>query len=359
MTTWPDHRGRAARALARVDAPALVVHSPANVRYLTGFTGSNGSVLVAAGELVLVTDGRYVDQAAQECPQASVVVGRDTLRGAVAHAREHHGARVALEAEHVSLAAYDRLAAAFPGTELVPTTDVVESLRRCKDGGERDLIARACATIGEAVEAVAADVRPGLTERRVARRLEELLVELGADGDAFPSIVAGGPNSAIPHHQPTDRELHPGDLLKIDAGALVRGYCSDLTRMFVVGAEPTPEQRDLHEAVAASAAAARDLLAPGVSAADLDAAARAALAAAGLADRFTHGLGHGVGLEIHEAPMLSAAAPVTIEVGDVLTIEPGAYLPGFGGVRIEDTLAVTDTTVDCLTPVTRELRRVG
>lgn len=362
---WPDHRARAGAVLARVDAGALVVNDPCNVRYLTGFTGSNGAAVVSSDGLVLVTDGRYLDQAAAECPAAEIVQAREVLSAGVRVALDRSGDPVAIEAEHVSIAAHRRLASTFPGVDLHLASGAVEQQRRRKDSGERTLIARACALVGEAVTTTAAEVRPGMTERRVASRLEELLLDLGADGLGFEPIVAGGPNSAIPHHQPSTRELQPGDLLKIDAGALVDGYRSDLTRMFVVGAQPTARQLELHSVVAAAAAAARDALAPGVPVETVVAASTTVLAEAGCADRFTHGLGHGVGLEIHEAPLLAAGVAGTIEAGDVLTIEPGVYFPGFGGVRIEDTLAVTGApdgssrVVECLTTVTRELRRVG
>lgn len=345
-------------ALAHFDVGALVISSPVNVRYLTGFTGSNASVLLTETDSILVTDGRYIDQARTEASDLVVLRARETDSEAVSEAVRLGAARIALEAEHVSWADHDALSAAT-ASRLIPTRGVVEKLRRHKDPDELQLIAEACRIICAALERLLVQIRPGLTERAVARRLAEYMLDLGADDVAFETIVAGGPNTAIPHHTPTDRPLGVGDLLKIDAGALFHGYHSDVTRTFVVGADPTPEQRRLHTAVAEAAAAARAVVAPGVPVAAADGAAREVLRAAGLEDNYTHGLGHGVGLQIHEAPMLGHRMTDTIAQGDVLTIEPGAYVPGFGGVRVEDTLAISADGSECLTPLARELIRLG
>lgn len=363
MTHMPDHpyaqrQQRLREALAdAVGAQFLVVSDLVNVRYLSGFTGSNASLLIMPDDVALVTDGRYVDQAAAETT-IRVVVGRDTVPVAVAEAAGHDAAQVALEADHVSWAQWDRLRQEI-AVELLPTRHLVEGLRRCKDPGEVELLRTACSIISTVLESLVTEIRPGLSERHIARRLQDLVYEHSGDGLAFDTIVASGPHSAIPHHDPTDRIVEMGDLLKIDCGALYHGYHSDLTRTFVVGAAPTPEQQSLYDAVAQAAAAARDLVSAGTPVADADAAARAVLTEAGFGERFTHGLGHGVGLQIHEAPMLGRGMPDTMEPGDVLTIEPGAYVPGFGGVRVEDTLAVTDDGAECLTTVTRELIRLG
>ncbi len=345
-------------AVAAAGAECLIVSDLINIRYLCGFTGSNGALLILPDSVTLVTDGRYVDQAAAEAGTATVVLGRDTVPAALHEAIRNGAERVALEAEHVSWAQWDRIQQHVPG-DLIPTRLLVERLRRHKDASEVESIRTACDIICTVLTQLMTEIRPGQTEREIARRLQSLVYELGGDGLAFDTIVATGPHSAIPHHQPTDRVVAAGDLLKIDSGALYRGYHSDLTRTFVVGADPTPEQTSLYDAVAAAAADARALVAPGAPVAGADAAARAALTEAGYGERFTHGLGHGVGLQIHEAPMLGRDLPDTMASGDVLTIEPGAYVPGFGGVRVEDTLAVTEDGAQCLTTVTRELIRLG
>lgn len=335
----------------------MLVTDLANIGYLTGFTGSNAAVVLTADTAVLITDGRYQHAAAEQCPGLPVVDDRDAAGGALAWAGQRTGAEVAFEAEHVSFAEYQRWRQRFTELRLVPTIGLVEQQRRRKDAAELGVLTRACTITTEAIGALAADVRPGVTERWLARRFAERVLDLGGDGLAFDPIIAAGPNSAIPHHRPTDRPLAAGDLLTIDAGAKLDGYHADCTRCFVVGAPPTTEQRELFDAVATAAAQARAALAIDVGSRELDAAARAALGR--FEPHFRHGLGHGVGLAIHEAPMLGAQSTATIAHGDVLTIEPGAYLPGFGGVRIEDTLAVAESGITCLTGAARDLIRLG
>ena len=229
-------------------------------------------------------------------------------------------------------------------------------MREIKDAGEIALLRLAC----EAADAALADLveggglRPGRTEREVGRELESLMLDHGADGVSFETIVATGANSAIPHHRPTDAVLAAGDFVKIDFGALVCGYHSDMTRTFVL-APAAQWQLDLYELVAAAQRAGREAVKPGVALRDVDAASRRVIADAGYADNFTHGLGHGVGLEIHEAPGISASAAGTLLAGSAVTVEPGVYLPDRGGVRIEDTLVVGETAPDLLTQFPKEL----
>ena len=217
----------------------------------------------------------------------------------------------------------------------------MEALREVKDAGELALLRLAC----EAADAALSDLldrgglRPGRTEREVARELEALMLDHGADAVSFETIVAAGPNSAIPHHRPTDAVLATGDFVKIDFGALVAGYHSDMTRTFVLG-KAADWQQEIYQLVADAQRAGREALAPGVGLRDVDAAARDLIADAGYAEQFGHGLGHGVGLEIHEAPGIGATSAGTLLAGSVVTVEPGVYLPGRGGVRIEDTLVV-------------------
>jgi Xaa-Pro aminopeptidase len=265
-------------------------------------------------------------------------------------------ARLGFESHVVTIDGYDTIARAAGDAELVRASGHIEALREIKDDGEKALLRLAC----EAADAALADLvergglRPGRTERQVARELEALMLDHGADGPSFETIVAAGANSAIPHHRPTAAVLARGDFVKIDFGALIAGYHSDTTRTFVL-CQAAQWQHDIYELVATAQRAAREALAPGVACKDVDAAARTLIADAGYADNFGHGLGHGVGLEIHEAPGLGAASSGTLQTGAAVTVEPGVYLPDRGGVRIEDTLIVDDKGPELLTRFTKEL----
>ncbi len=233
------------------------------------------------------------------------------------------------------------------------------SLRKVKDDYELACLREACAVGDRALAALLPWIGVGRTEREVARRLENLMLDLGGDALSFETIVATGPHSSIPHHQPTLRPVAAGDFLKLDFGAEVAGYHADMTRTLVVGAEPDAWQRETYDLVAAAQAAGRAALAPGVDVADVDRAARSVIEDAGLGDRFPHGLGHGVGLQIHEDPFMGSGGTGTLEAGIPVTVEPGVYHPGRGGVRIEDTLVVTHGVPELLTTTTKELLVVG
>jgi Xaa-Pro aminopeptidase len=363
-----DHAARRARlvaTLAQEELDALLVTALLNVRYLSGFTGSNAALLVTrelAGHAVMATDGRYVTQAGTQSADLDLVVDRACAPALVAWAVKHGLRRVGIEARTVTLAVLDVLrtaASEVPGLALVPLDAAVESLRTIKDDAELSLIAQACAISDQALSELWGTVAVGRTERDVAHELEHRMHVHGAEAPAFATIVAGGPHSAIPHHQPTDRPLERGDLLKIDFGARVGGYHADMTRTVVVGAPPAPWQQEIHDLVAAAQRAGRDALAPGAAAVDVDAAARTVIAQAGHGSDFPHGLGHGVGLQIHEAPMIGATADGRVQCRVPVTVEPGVYLPGRGGVRIEDTLIVRDGGPQLLTTATRELLVLG
>jgi Xaa-Pro aminopeptidase len=349
-----DVRGRLPRLQAALDAApgapaALLVTHLTNIRYLTGFTGSAALLLVPnAGEAVLVTDGRYAEQAAAEVERAgapaqvrigrTVAAQRDVVRAAAAGR-----ATVALEADHVSWADQRRYAAEwFDGAELVPADGPVERLRLVKDAGEIARIQLACEVADAALATVAPLLEDQPTERSFARALDEE-VRAGADDLSFDTIVASGPNGSRPHHDPTDRTILEGDLVVIDFGALVDGYHSDMTRTFAVGGASalSEDQRRMVAVVAEAQAAGVAAVAPGVPTRRIDEACRSVIAAAGWGDAFVHGTGHGVGLDIHEAPAVSGTADATLAPGHVVTVEPGVYLPGHGGVRIEDTVVVT------------------
>ncbi|RZS89406.1 Xaa-Pro aminopeptidase [Motilibacter rhizosphaerae] len=355
----PETRRDALRAvLAERGVDAALVTAPADVRYLSGFTGSNGALLVAAdGTDRLATDGRYLEQAAGQSPGLEVLPARAVAAALVAAA----AGTVAYQAQHVTVALHaDLVAAGEDRVELVELGPAVEELRRVKDDAELALLRTACEVTDAALADLLDSVHVGDTERALALRLETRFRELGADGAAFASIVAGGPHSAVPHHEPTDRPLAAGDLLKVDCGARWAGYCADTTRTVVVGAAPAGWQQEVHDVVRAAQRAGLDAVRPGAAARDVDAAARSVVEGAGWGERFVHGLGHGVGLEVHEAPLLAASSSGRIDARVPVTVEPGVYLPGSGGVRIEDVCVLLDDASRVeLTGTGRELRRVG
>jgi Xaa-Pro aminopeptidase len=341
----------------------MLVTDLINVRYLSGFTGSNAALLVFADgeDAVLATDGRYRTQAAQQAPDLEVAIERACGRYLAGRAASGSAQRVGFESHVVTVDGFDALAAAAGSTELVRASHTVEALREIKDAGEVALLRLAC----EAADAALANLiergglRPGRTERDVGRELEALMLDHGADGVSFETIVAAGANSAIPHHRPTDAVLADGDFVKIDFGALVGGYHSDMTRTFVLGTA-ADWQLEVYQLVSEAQRAGRMALAAGAGLSDVDAAARDVIVEAGHGEHFGHGLGHGVGLQIHEAPGIGATATGTLLAGSVVTVEPGVYLTDRGGVRIEDTLVVADGgEPELLTRFPKELTIVG
>lgn len=357
--THSQRRVRLAARMASQELDALLVSDLVNVRYLSGFTGSNAGLLVFAADTpaVLATDARYRTQAGRQAPDLELAVVRACGRHLVELAAAAGARRIGFESHVVTVDGHrilvetlEGVSTGAPPAELVRAPGLVEMLREVKDAGEVALLRLACqaadAALAELVDG--GGLRAGRTERAVARQLEALLLDHGADGPAFETIVATGANSAVPHHRPTDAALADGDLVKIDFGALVGGYHSDMTRTFVLGS-PADWQRDLYGLVAGAQQAGLEALEVGASLCEVDAAARGVIGAAGFADNFGHGLGHGVGLQIHEAPGINSAAEGTLRAGMVVTVEPGVYLPGRGGVRIEDTVTVGERGPEVLT----------
>lgn len=338
---------------------ALLVTDLINVRYLSGFRGSNGAVVVLADDAAgdaLATDDRYGERAAAEAPGIHLEVTRKLIEGLINRLRASAATELGFEDHVVTVDGYDALASTAAGLQLARGKRLVEALRTVKDDVEIGFLREACAIGDRALEQVLPTIAVGMTERQVARRLEAAMRELGADDKGFDTIAAAGPHSAIPHHEPTDRAIEAGDFLKLDFGSRYRGYHSDMTRTMVVGREPDDWQRDLYALVRESQRAGRRALAPGAGLAVVDAAARDVIIDAGHGDHFRHGLGHGVGLQIHEDPFFSSTATGTLAAGMPVTVEPGVYLPGRGGVRIEDTLVVrSDLAPELLTKTTKEL----
>lgn len=354
------HAGRRQQAWAQLtrqvpDASALVVTSLVNIRYLTGFAGSNAFLLLGPQDAVLGTDQRYETQARDATSDIRVLLDRQTLPAVVD--AWWGGGDLAVEAEHLSVSGLRGIESRVSG-RVVETVGVVEACRVVKDSEEIASIQRACQISDDALLAVLPQVSIGMTEREIARRLEGEMLARGADGLSFATIVAGGPHSAIPHHRPTERPLAPGELLLIDFGAEVDGYHADQTRTFVLG-EPADWQREVHAVVAAAQAAGCEAARAGTHSDAVDAVARSIIVEAGMGDRFTHGLGHGVGLEIHEAPFVGPRSTGRLPAGSPVTIEPGVYLPDRGGVRIEDTIVVDEGPSRSLTTLPRDLVVLG
>ena len=328
----------------------------ANIRWLTGFTGTSGFALVGPGRREFLTDFRYTERAATEVAGA---FERVTLEGRlVAELAKRLAGRVGYDDAATSVQSLAKLTDALAdGVDLVPASGLVERLRRSKDEGEIAAIAEAARLADEVFEWIAERGLAGRTERDVARAAQAQMRELGAE-PSFPAIVAAGPNGALPHAEPTDREIGAGDLVVVDMGAKLDGYCSDGTRTFAAG-EPGAEEREVYELVRGAQATALAAVRAGVAATEADAASREPIDAAGHAEHYGHGLGHGVGLEVHEAPRLGKKSEDVLVAGDVVTVEPGIYVPGRFGVRIEDLVAVTGDGFRNLSGTPKELRAVG
>jgi Xaa-Pro aminopeptidase len=359
-----QRRERLRTTAAERGLDAVLVTNLLNVRYLTGFTGSNGALLLRTdGDDVFGTDGRYTTQAGLQVPDVELLVDRGTVPALAREAVRRGAGRIGYESHDLTvdgLAALERVLAdaAAGGTvpELASVRRVVEEQRAVKDDGEIESLRRACAVADRALAELAADgaLRPGRTELQVGRQLDARMLDLGAEAPSFETIVAAGANSAIPHHRPDSTVLRDGDLLKLDFGATVDGYHSDMTRTVVLG-QAADWQQEIYELVATAQAAGRAALAVGADVVAVDAAARDVIVAAGHGEHFAHGLGHGVGLEIHEAPGISPLGAGRLAAGMAVTVEPGVYLPGHGGVRIEDTLVVTADGPELLTLTSKEL----
>lgn len=336
---------RVRNALETAGCDALVVTKLENIRWLTGFSGSAALVVVTPDRLVFTTDGRYGEQSEHELSTAGVVAERTVAGGngqkeaVVAALAEVE--RIGLEADAITWSQQMRWQREwFSRAELVATEALIDTLRITKDQGEIDRIEAACAIADAALAAVRHRLNDQPTETEFGLALDSMMRTLGAEGNSFETIVAAGPNGAMAHHHPGSRRIADGDLVVLDFGALVDGYCSDMTRTIMVGA-PTDTQQRMFDVVAASQQAGVEAVVAGASAHEVDKACRDIIDAAGWGASFIHSTGHGVGLEIHEEPRVAQGVDDTLNAGAVVTVEPGVYLPGHGGVRIEDTVVVT------------------
>ncbi len=360
---FASRRAAIAAGLPARKLDALLVAFSPNLRYLTGFTGSNGNLLITAERAILFTDPRYTVQAANETDcQTRIAKGplNVEITGAI---RRLKLTRIGYEPGRMTCETLESLksklpmrAAFEPVTE--PATGWIEELRIVKSPAEIERIRLSVETNSRAFEQAVARIKPGMKESDLAAELEYRMRRQGAERPSFETIVAGGARSAWPHAQPTSSRLKPGDLTIVDMGAFQDGYASDMTRMLFLGA-PTSKVKRTYRAVLEAQLAAADAVRPGVKTSDVDAAARKVLKGYGLDGAFIHSTGHGLGLEIHEPPRIGKRDKTKLQAGMAITIEPGVYLEGFGGIRIEDTLVVTATGCQVLTPTSKELRLIA
>lgn len=327
--------------LSGKELDAILISAAENRQYLSGFTGSAGYLFIAKGKAVLLTDSRYTEQATHQAPDFQVVQIRGGWDWLVEILKESGVRRLGFESQNMTVATYDRLLEAVKedndliNVSLVASSGLPEELRVIKDKGELASLQLAIDASDQAMEAVCPTIRKGMTEREVAWRMEVAMREFGADGLSFDTIVAAGPNGAMAHHMPSDKVIAEGEPIVIDMGARVNGYCSDITRTVVVG-EPDDAFRKIYDIVLGAQLTAINTVRAGMSGEECDELSRGVIVNAGYGDNFGHSLGHGVGLAVHENPRVSPTSTDTLEPEMVFTVEPGIYLTGWGGIRIED-----------------------
>jgi Xaa-Pro aminopeptidase len=346
---------RADRLAAALEVDALLITDPVNLRYVTGFTGSNGMAVVGPDLRRFITDFRYVEQAAEQVDAFDRELSPQVFDEALRDGWPEGSFRLGFEDQNVSVRRHTRLREVLPErVELVPAGGEVEKLRAIKDAGEVERIRAAAALVDEIYGTLRQQGLVGRTEREVALTIELELRRIGAGGLSFPSIVASGARGALPHAEPTDEPIPRGTLVTLDIGARLDGYCSDCTRTWATGELPD-DLADAYALVQRAQAEALAAVRPGPSGREVDAVARSIIEAAGHGDHFGHGLGHGVGMEIHEAPRLARSAEEALVAGHVVTVEPGVYIPGRGGVRIEDLVVVTEHGHSVISTTTKDL----
>jgi Xaa-Pro aminopeptidase len=355
---YDQRRQAVGQGLAGRKLDAMLVAYSANLRYLSGFTGSNGSLLVLPDRAILFTDPRYQIQASQEVScQVRIAKGPLVASVAASISRLRLG-RIGYEPPRMTCDWFESLRKSVPSrASLEPVTGWIEELRMIKSSGELERIRRSVETNSRAFEHVLKRVRAGITEQDLAADLDYRMRRLGAEKPAFETIVAGGERGALPHAQPTQARIEAGSLVVVDMGAVQDGYCSDMTRMLFLGT-PGAKVKRTYRAVLEAQAAAIEAVRPGVTTAHVDRQARNVLKGYGLDAAFVHSTGHGLGLEIHEPPRIGKRDKARLEAGMAITIEPGVYLEGFGGIRIEDTVVVTANGCEILTPTSKDLQVV-
>lgn len=340
--------------LEKIGAEAFITEKPENRFYLSGFTGSTGWVIVTAQKAFLVTDFRYVEQAAEQAPDFTVVNNERKAVEAIAKLlKEEKVSRLAFESS-ISFQTHQDWSRAFVDAEMIPTSGMMEKIRMYKDESEMVIIREAVRIAEAAFEHIQGFIRPGVRELDVALELEFFMRKQGASGSAFDMIVASGPRGALPHGRATERVIQAGEMVTMDFGAAYKGYNSDITRTVSVG-EPHPKMKEIYEIVLRAQLAGLQALRPGVTGKEADAATRDIITQAGYGEAYGHSAGHGLGLEVHELPNLSASSPFVLEPGMLVTMEPGIYITGLGGVRIEDDVLITADGHEVLNKTTKEL----
>lgn len=344
----------AIRAVKAVGADALLVFGLVNIRYLSGFTGSDGVLFLSPHDRRLLCDSRYTLQASGEASLCTVSEYKSKLEGIASQLAKNGYRRVAFDAETVTVSLFNSLTMALPDVQFIPLADQLDQLRSVKAPEEIDLISLSANIASSAFEELLPLVKPGVSERKLAFELEILMKRKGADEKAFEFIVASGERGALPHGRPTNRLLSAGEMVTIDFGACVSGYNSDETVTVAVG-EPDERLLRVYEVVKKAHDLAISAVRPGIDCRSLDSIAREHIESCGFGEFFGHGLGHGVGLEVHEKPTVSFRSSQTVEEGMIFTVEPGIYIPGLGGVRIEDLVQVTADGCHVLSKVSKEL----
>jgi Xaa-Pro aminopeptidase/Xaa-Pro dipeptidase len=335
----------------RIDS--LIIFNMSNIRYLSGFTGSEGALLIGASQTILLVDGRYTLQAGLETANIQIIECNDKIKGIIQAIKKYKLKRIGFEADSITLDTYNKLTSCVPQDTFVALTDELRLIRACKDEVEIALMKKAAEIASSAIHSLIDQIKPGCTEKELALQLEINARRNGADGLAFETIVAAGENSSLPHARPSDRKIKKRDFIVIDFGVKYKGYCSDETCTIAFG-KLTDRQKNAYQIVKDAHDRALAGIKAGVSAADIDRCARRVLGKK-YGRYFVHGTGHGVGLEVHEAPRLSPISNDILRPWMVVTVEPGIYIPGFWGIRIEDTVLVKKNSCEKLTKMDKEL----
>lgn len=346
---------RLRQEMEKRDIPAFLVTSAVNRAYLSGFVGTAGTLLVVPDEAVLFVDFRYTEQAMAQAPECRVVEhGLDVKKDILAYLQSRDIRAIGFEERHVTYGAYAEYAKAWEGVELLPIDGLPEELRQIKDDRELEVMREAAELADAAYLHVLDVIRPGMRETEVALELEWFMRKRGATGASFETIVASGERSALPHGTASERELRANEFVTMDFGAYYKGYCSDLTRTIVLG-KADDRHKEIYGIVLEAQMYALEHIRPGMTGREADALARGMIEKYGYGDRFGHSTGHGLGMEIHEAPRLSKLSETVLVPGMVVTVEPGIYIPGFGGVRIEDDVVITESGAERLTRSSKDL----
>jgi Xaa-Pro aminopeptidase len=356
MTMMPNARvERLREQMNEAGGQAMLVTSVVNRRYLSGFTGTHGILLLTDDKAALFTDFRYREQAPLQAKGFEIIEHGQNMNASIAETLQAWRISTLLfEDRHVTFAEHADMVKAFAPASLMPARGIIEQLRMIKDEAELAVMREACDVADRTFEHILGFIKPGVTELAIAVEMETFMRSQGASGPSFDTIVASGERSALPHGVASDRVVGREEFVKLDFGAYYKGYCSDLTRTVVVG-KPTERHREIYDIVKEAQQYALDHLGPGMTGKQGDALTRDIITRYGYGDHFGHGTGHGLGMEIHEAPRLSLSGDIVLTPGMTVTVEPGIYLPGFGGVRIEDDVVITDTGIQILTRSPKEL----